>query len=289
LKKNKLPHLLFYGPPGTGKTSTVLACARKLNGPAYNNMILELNASDSRGIDNVREEIKDFASTKQIYEGGFKLVILDEADAMTTDAQTALRRVIEKFTSNTRFCIICNQINKIAPAIQSRCTKFRFGPLSSEYIRKRLEEIISLEGVNASEDGINALIKLAAGDMRKVLNVLQATHMAYNTVNEKNVYLCTGSPLPKDIDRIIKWMLNFEFKEAHDKIRKLSINKGLSLQDIIKDVHARLLQSKLDDGVAIALYTKLAEIEYRLSIGAKESIQLSAMVAAFQQVRDEIV
>lgn len=140
-----MPHLLLYGPPGTGKTSTILSVAKKLNGKNYQAMTLELNASDDRKISVVRDRIKDFASTRSIFDTGLKLVILDEADAMTNDAQAALRRIIENYSKTTRFCLICNHINKIIPAIQSRCTKFRFGPLKDNLLRARLESIAEQE------------------------------------------------------------------------------------------------------------------------------------------------
>lgn len=146
IDENQLPHLLLYGPPGTGKTSTILACARKLYTSAqFNSMVLEMNASDDRGIGIVRGQILSFASTGTMYRSGFKLIILDEADAMTNDAQNALRRIIEKYTDNVRFCIICNYLGKIIPALQSRCTKFRFGPLSANQIVPRLDDIIKEE------------------------------------------------------------------------------------------------------------------------------------------------
>ena len=157
IESNKLPHLLFHGPPGTGKTSTIIACAKKLYGPSYQSMTLELNASDDRGIDVVREQIKEFAGTKKLFSTGVKLVILDEADAMTNDAQSALRRVIEKYTSNTRFCMICNYVNKIMPALQSRCTKFRFAPLRPEQIEGRLQHVIDNEKVPVDESGKRAV------------------------------------------------------------------------------------------------------------------------------------
>ena len=136
MDENRLPHLLLYGPPGTGKTSTILACARQLyKGKEFNSMVLELNASDDRGIGVVRNQIMNFASTRTIFSKGFKLIILDEADAMTKDAQNALRRVMEKFTENVRFCLICNYLTKIIPAIQSRCTRFRFGPLTTTQMK----------------------------------------------------------------------------------------------------------------------------------------------------------
>jgi len=288
INSNKLPHLLFYGPPGTGKTSTILAAARKMNGPSYQNLILELNASDDRKINVVREEIKDFASTKKIFDTGIKLVILDEADAMTQDAQAALRRIIEKYSTNTRFCLICNHVNKIIPAIQSRCTKFRFGPLDMNQVRPRLEEIIGMEKLNVSEDGIKALLRLSKGDMRKVLNVLQATSMAYDVVNEANVYLCTGNPLPSLIREIVNWMLTLDFKEAYDKILDAKTQRGVALHDIIRDVHTLVTYIKFSDEILISIYMKLAEIEQRLNAGANEKIQLGALISIFQITRESV-
>lgn len=152
--EDRLPHLLLYGPPGTGKTSTILAVAHQIYSPKeFNSMVLELNASDDRGIGVVRGQVLNFASTRTIFKSGFKLVILDEADAMTQDAQNALRRVIEKFTENTRFCIVCNYLSKIIPALQSRCTRFRFGPLTTEQIVPRLDYVITQENLNVTEDG----------------------------------------------------------------------------------------------------------------------------------------
>ncbi len=176
IKEEKLPHLLFYGPPGTGKTSTILACAKEIYTPKqFNSMVLELNASDDRGIDVVRGKIMTFASTRTIFNSGYKLIILDEADAMTNDAQNALRRIIEKFTDNVRFCMICNYLSKIIPALQSRCTRFRFGPLNETQILPRLQHVAEAENVNLTRDGEKALIKLAQGDMRKV----RTKHISY--------------------------------------------------------------------------------------------------------------
>ena len=141
--EKKLPHLLFHGPPGTGKTSPIIAIARKMFGARYKNSVLELNASDERGIDVVRNQIKSFCATQQIMSKGIKLVILDECDAVTSSAQFALRRIIEKYTKTTRFCLICNYVSKIIPALQSRCTRFRFSPLAPEHVSQRLDEIAS--------------------------------------------------------------------------------------------------------------------------------------------------
>lgn len=238
IDENLLPHLLFYGPPGTGKTSTILACARKLYTSAqFNSMVLEMNASDDRGINIVRGQILSFASTGTMYKSGFKLIILDEADAMTNDAQNALRRIIEKYTDNVRFCIICNYLSKIIPALQSRCTKFRFGPLSIDQILPRLDTIIKEENLNVTEDGKQALITLSGGDMRKVLNVLQSTWLAFGAVTEENVYSCVGHPLPIDIKNIVNWLFNESYELCYCKIQDIKLKKGLALQDILTELH----------------------------------------------------
>lgn len=265
IKEGQLPHLLFYGPPGTGKTSTILAVAKQLYNPGQmNSMVLELNASDDSGIGTVRGPILNFASTRTIFSGGFKLIILDEADAMSKDAQNALRRIIEKYTDNVRFCIICNYLSKIIPALQSRCTRFRFGPLAAEQILPRLEHVIEQEGVTVTEDGKKALMKLSDGDMRKVINVLQSTWMSHKNVTEQTVYTCVGHPQPKDIETIVNWLLNTEsIKEIYQsesitnipmldsykfyiftEIQELKIMKGLALENILKEVHLFVQRSE---------------------------------------------
>ncbi|KAJ1734956.1 Subunit of heteropentameric Replication factor C (RF-C) [Coemansia biformis] len=278
----KLPHLLFYGPPGTGKTTTILAIARKLYQKNMGSMVLELNASDDRGIDVIRDQIKTFASTRTVFSSGLKLVILDEADAMTTPAQAALRRVIEKYTKNVRFCIICNYVSKIIPAVQSRCTRFRFAPLKLTDINSRLDMIVEREGVAISEEGKGALIKLSAGDMRRVLNVLQACHAAYPHIGGDEVYACTGQPSPDDVKRIVDWMLNDEFDSALSNINALKRDKGLALQDIISELTPFVNTIDFPAATRIYLLEQLAEIEYHMSVGATEKIQLSALVGAFK-------
>ncbi|XP_064248776.1 replication factor C subunit 5 isoform X1 [Passer domesticus] len=318
ISEDRLPHLLLYGPPGTGKTSTILACARQLyREREFGSMVLELNASDDRGIDIVRGPILSFASTRTIFKKGFKLVILDEADAMTQDAQNALRRVIEKFTENTRFCLICNYLSKIIPALQSRCTRFRFGPLTPELMVPRLQHVIQEEGVDVTEDGMKALVTLSSGDMRRALNILQSTSMAFGKVTEENVYTCTGHPLKSDIANILDWMLNQDFSTAYRKIMELKTLKGLALQDILTEIHLFVhrggervqlwmilerpnsplpftecfLLSTVDfpPSIRIQLLIKLADIEYRLAAGTSEKIQLSSLIAAFQVTRDLVV
>lgn len=252
-------------------------------------MVLELNASDDRGIGIVRGPILNFASTRTIFGGGFKLIILDEADAMTNDAQNALRRIIEKYTDNVRFCIICNYLSKIIPALQSRCTRFRFAPLLSDQILPRLDYVVEKENLTVSEDGKKALMDLSGGDMRKVLNVLQSTWMAFKNVTEDNVYTCVGHPLKKDIENIIYWLLNDDdFKDTYQKLNQLKINKGLALEDILTQVHLYVQRMELPGRVISQLVIKMASIEERLAQGCTEKIQVSALIAAFRIARDQV-
>lgn len=290
--ENRLPHLLLYGPPGTGKTSTILAVARKLYGNQFQNMILELNASDDRGIDVVRQQIQDFASTQSISFGAranVKLVILDEADAMTKDAQFSLRRVIEKYTKNTRFCLICNYVSKIIPALQSRCTRFRFAPLNAENVTERLRYIIKEEGLDVTDNGLAAIVRLSNGDMRKGLNILQSTHMACPNITEEAVYLCTGSPLPKDVEQMAYWLLNESFAKASTLISELKTKKGLALVDVIRELHPFVFSINMPPPIRVQLINALADIEYRLAFGPNEKLQLGAMIAAFTHARIALV
>ncbi|KAK6627251.1 hypothetical protein RUM44_009728 [Polyplax serrata] len=260
ISHKQLPHLLFYGPPGTGKTTTILACAKVLYTPAqFASMVLELNASDDRGIGTVRGAILDFASTKTMFQGGVKLIILDEADAMTHDAQNALRRIIEKYTANVRFCIICNYLGKIIPAIQSRCTKFRFAPLDSKEITPRLDYVIEKENIKITEDGKKAVLTLGQGDMRKVLNILQSTSISFPEVNEENVYTCVGHPLQCDIYDMLQSLLNDNIIDAY--------------------------KIEFPAQVICHLLIALSDIENNLNNGVSENIELSKLLSAFYQAR----
>ncbi|KAE8656331.1 Replication factor C subunit 5 [Hibiscus syriacus] len=278
--ENRLPHLLLYGPPGTGKTSTILVVARKLYGAQYHNIILELNASDDRGIDVVRQQIQGFASTQSFSFGvksSVKLILLDEADAMTKDAQFALRRVIEKYTKNTRFALICNHVNKIIPALQSRCTRFRFAPLDPIHVTERLKHVIDAEGLDVTDSGLAALVRLSNGDMRKALNILQSSiinnffatcsqHMASQKITDEAVYLCTGNPLPKDIEQISYWLLNESFAESLTRVSETKTRRGLALIDIVREVTI-----------------------YSLSFGCNDKLQLGSLIATFTQARSALV
>ncbi|XP_064292399.1 replication factor C subunit 5 isoform X4 [Plodia interpunctella] len=255
----------------------------------FNSMVLELNASDDRGIGIVRGQILSFASTRTIFKAGPKLIILDEADAMTNDAQNALRRIIEKYTENVRFCIICNYLGKIIPALQSRCTRFRFAPLNKGQIVPRLTDIAAAEGVKISEDGVTALLTLSGGDMRKVLNTLQSTWLAYRDVTEDNVYTCVGHPLRSDINAILNWLLNEnDFATCFKNIQDVKLAKGLALSDILTETHTILHRMKLPPQVLTSLLIKMADSEARLASGCSDRVELAALIAAFSLARDQI-
>ncbi|KAF8915637.1 P-loop containing nucleoside triphosphate hydrolase protein [Mucidula mucida] len=282
IEKNRLPHLLFYGPPGTGKTSTILAVARRIYGNEYRKQILELNASDERGIDVVREQIKQFAETRTLFSKGYKLIVLDEADMMTQAAQAALRRVIEQYTKNVRFCIICNYVNKITPAIQSRCTRFRFSPLPIDQVERRLTTVVEAENVNLTDDGKKALLKLSKGDMRRALNVLQACHAAYDLIGEEEIYNCTGSPHPKDVEVIVNSMLSDEFTTSYNLITAMKTERGMALQDLIAGTYEFIEGLDLKPNARIYLLDHLATTEHRLSTGGNEKLQMTALLSAFK-------
>lgn len=281
VSNRQIPHLLFYGPPGTGKTSTIVAVAREIYGPNYKNMVLELNASDDRGIDVVRSEIKTFASTQQIFSKGFKLVILDEADAMTNVAQNALRRIIEKYSAHTRFCIIANYTHKLNPALISRCTRFRFSPLDTHAVQTRCQAVIAAENINITNTALDSLVTLARGDMRRALNVLQACHARVDhdtAIDEKDIYECVGSPDPVDVQRILSSMLKESWSSAHDVVSTLKQEKGLALADILQCLTEEVITLELDSIARGKILNGMAEIEWRLSSGGTENIQTSALV-----------
>uniref|UniRef100_A0A0R3RYU3 Activator 1 subunit 5 n=1 Tax=Elaeophora elaphi TaxID=1147741 RepID=A0A0R3RYU3_9BILA len=294
INENRLPHLLFYGPPGTGKTSTILAVARLMYASKQlSSMILELNASDDRGIGIVREQIINFAQTSTLnidrnQKNVPKLVILDEADAMTKDAQNALRRIIEKFTDNVRFCIICNYLSKIIPAIQSRCTRLRFAPLPHAHILPRLHQIVQAESLTITEDGEKALLNLAEGDMRRVINILQSTAMAFKIVNERNVYQCVGYPLPSDVEKIVRILLNDSIEDAYTKIEEIRRERAFALSDILNSMHDFIFRLDIPSKLLSQLMICMADIEYHLSQGCSDRLQLGALIGAFINARNEL-
>jgi replication factor C subunit 3/5 len=285
VEEKKLPHLLFHGPPGTGKTSCIIAIAKKMYGKAYSSMILELNASDDRGINVVRDKIKSFCSTQQIVNRGLKLVILDECDAITSAAQFALRRVVEKYTKTTRFCFICNYVSKVIPALQSRCTRFRFSPLKTDHVSTKLSEICDAENFDIDEPAKEAIVKLSRGDMRKVLNVLESASLAHDKIKVEDIYACTGKPSPEMVDKLMESCLNDDYATAVATFMSVKSGNGLTLEDLTRDIHLAVMKADLGNKRKIFLIKRLADIEQLVAIGCNEKLQVQSLIGAFVEAR----
>jgi len=285
INNKKFPHTIFFGPPGTGKTSTILACAREIYGEGYKTMVLELNGSDDRGIKVIREQIKGFSEYNQLFCRGVKLVILDEADSMTYDAQFALRRVIENYTHNTRFCLICNYISKLIPALQSRCITFRFSNIDKECSLIKLKEVIKQEKIKYDEEGLNTIIEICKGDMRKCINLLQSVSMATGDVNEINVYKCSGEPTSEVFKNLLNYLTQNSFAETYNYINNIRLEYSMSLIDLIKRIDKFILNLSLSSNQLSTLIRDLSEIENNLSNGGTDEIQLGSMIACFLKLR----
>lgn len=278
IEKNDLPHLLFAGPPGVGKTATSVSIAKEIYGEEWRENFLELNASDERGIDVVRDRIKSFARSSF---GGYnyRIIFLDEADALTSDAQSALRRTMEQFSHNTRFILSCNYSSKIIDPIQSRCTVFRFSPLSDEAVAEQIDRIATNEGIDIIEDGMDALVYSAAGDMRKAINDLQAAGTLDGTVDEETVYAVTSTARPEEIKKMVRLALDGDFTAARSILDTLLTEEGIAGGDIIDQLHRSVWEYDLSDREAVYVMDRVGETDYRLTVGANERVQLEALLA----------
>lgn len=279
--------MLFHGPPGTGKTSCIIAIAKQLYSPTtYRNMVLELNASDDRGINVVREQIKSFCSTQQLMSKGIKLVILDECDSMTSAAQFALRRIIEKYIKTTRFCLICNYVSKIIPALQSRCTRFRFGPLESTQVKQKTIEIAQAEALQIEDPAVNAIVRLSGGDMRKVLNIMESCALAHHDgITEQIVFDVTGRPSNQDVKELYEALTAARFDQALELFMLKKRTKSLALEDILGELHQQVMRTQISDQQKMYVVKRMAEIEHRLAQGCPEKPQIASLIGAFTEIR----
>ncbi len=276
-----LPHLLFAGPAGTGKTTAALCIARELFGDGWRRNLLELNASDERGIDTIRTKVKDYARTMPIGDVPYKIILLDESDALTSDAQHALRRTMEMFAHSTRFILDCNFSSRIIEPIQSRCAIFRFRRLSDKEIDHMLKRIAHGEKLTLTPDATKAIIYVSEGDMRRAINMLQAASALKKKVDEKSIYDVSAIAKPEEVKQMLELALTGKFDDARNKLHELLIDRGLAGEDVLEQVHREIFNLKLSERTKVELVDKVGEFSFRLVQGANERIQLEAMLAHF--------
>lgn len=278
IKEGSMPHLMFAGSAGIGKTTSAIALAKELYGETWSQNFMETNASDERGIDVVRNKIKDFARVKPL-NAKFKIIFLDECDALTPEAQQALRRTMERYTSTTRFILSCNYSSKIIPPIQSRTAIFRFGPLKPEEVKEKLHDIAKHEKLKITESGMNALLHVADGDMRKAVNLLQSVSITGKDVDDQSVYEMAAALKPEEVKNILKLALDKRFVEAREKLTDLMFLRGLSGVDVIKGMHKEILALPVDESKKAYLIDKLGEYEFRIVEGGSDDLQIEAFLA----------
>ncbi|WP_231185873.1 replication factor C small subunit [Haladaptatus sp. DYF46] len=279
IERNDLPNLLFSGQAGIGKTTCAVAIAKELYGDSWRSHFLELNASDERGIDVVRDQIKNFAR----HDPGavdFQVIFLDEADSLTSDAQAALRRTMEQFSDKTRFIMSCNYSSKIIDPIQSRCAVFRFGPIPDDAVAEYVSYVADEEGIETTDDGIEALVYAADGDMRKAINALQAAAVMGEQVDEESVFVITSTARPEDIKEMVRHAIDGDFTRARSILDELLTERGMAGGDIIDQLHRSIWEFDLDDDDAVRVLERVGEADFRITEGASERVQLEAMLAS---------
>ncbi|MDD2472458.1 MAG: replication factor C small subunit [Methanoculleus sp.] len=281
VKTGNLPHLLFTGSAGIGKTTAAVALAREFFGDSWQMNFREMNASDERGIDVVRSQIKEFARTSPLAGATFKILFLDEADALTTDAQAALRRTMETYARTCRFILSCNYSSKIIDPIQSRCAIYRFRPLDAEAVIEEVRRIAAAEGLTVTEGALDAIVYVAAGDMRKAINALQGAAILRSAIDEEMIYAITATARPEEVDELLDLSIAGEFDEAEKILSDLIRGRGIAPNELINQCYRTLVRRDIDRTLKVRLIDALGETDFRLSEGASSDIQMEALLARF--------
>ncbi|MGI0141730.1 MAG: replication factor C small subunit [Candidatus Micrarchaeales archaeon] len=281
------PNMIFTGTAGVGKTTCAIAMAKELYADKINEAFLELNASDTRGIDVIRGKVKEFARTIALSGDVIKIIFLDEADALTPEAQHALRRTMEKYSATTRFILSANYASKIIEPIQSRCVVLRFKPLSEDDMRTYIERVSKGEGIDVDAKAVEALLYVSEGDLRKLTNILQSAGFGRKKVTDKEIYDIAARARPKEVAVMLRCALSGDFMKARDELNKLVLSYGMSGEDILLQCYRESLNMDIPDRIKLRLISAIGDYNFRIVEGANDRIQLEAMLARFALLEKE--